>query len=100
VVKNLRNVVSINNRGKMRKLRMKKKQTKPIRRKCHNCGKMATNPVQYHLVPSIPYGEPIPTYSKSAPKTKRVDLKGDMKIIAKNYCDRECMAEGRSKLGV
>tara|TARA_Y100000996_G_C22109356_1_gene473257 strand:- start:92 stop:346 length:255 start_codon:yes stop_codon:yes gene_type:complete len=84
----------------MRKLKMKKKQTKPIRRKCHNCGKMATNPVVYHLVPSIPYGEPIPAYSKSAPKTKRVDLKGDMKIIAKNYCDRECMAEGRSKLGV
>jgi len=42
----------------------------------------------------------MPVYSKSAPKTKRVDLKGDMKITAKNYCDRECMAEGRSKLGV
>ena len=79
---------------------LKKKVTKPIRRKCHNCGKMATNPVQYHLVPSIPYGEPMPIWSKSGPKTKRVDLKGDMKITAKNYCDRECMAEGRSKLGV
>ena len=84
----------------MRKLKMKKKTTKPIRRKCHNCGKMATNPVQYHLVPSIPYGEPMPIYSKSGPKTKRVDLRGEQKIIAKNYCNRECMAEGKGKLGV
>ena len=101
VVKNIKNAVSITNRGKMRKLRMKKKQTNkkpPIKRKCHNCGKMATNPVQYHLVPSIPYGEPMPIYSKSAPKTKRVDLKGEQKVIARNYCDRECMAEGRHKL--
>ena len=81
--------------------RQKKRIPRPtFRRKCHNCGKMATNPVEYHLVPSIPYGEPIPVYSKSAPKTKRIDLKGDMKITAKNYCDRECMAEGKSKLGV
>lgn len=84
----------------MRKLKMKKKQTKPIRRKCHNCGKMATNPLVYHLVPSIPYGEPVPVYSKNGPKTKRVDLKGKRKIKVYNYCDSECMEEERSKFGV
>ena len=61
-----------------------------FRRKCHNCGKMAKNPLEYHIVPSVPYGKPIPAYSKSAPKTKRVDLKGDMKITAYNFCNREC----------
>ena len=81
--------------------RQQKRIPRPtFKRKCHNCGKMATNPVEYHLVPSIPYGAPIPAYSKSAPKTKRVDLRGDQKIIAKNFCNRECMAEGKSKLGV
>jgi len=83
----------------MRKLKMKKTTTKPIKRKCHNCGKMATNPVVYHLVPALTYGSDMPIYSKSAPKTLRVDLKGEQKVIARNYCDRECMAEGRSKLG-
>ena len=61
---------------------MKKKVVKPIRRKCHNCGKMATNPLVYHIVPSIPYGADIPAYQKSAPKTNRVDLKGDRKNIS------------------
>ncbi len=41
-----------------------------------------------------------PTVLASPSLSFGVDLKGDMKIIAKNYCNRECMAEGRSKLGV
>ena len=85
----------------MRKRIMKKKieTKKPIRRKCHNCGKMATNPVVFHIVPSYNFPYDIPVYKKSAPKTLRVDLKGDQKVIARNYCARKCMAEGRSKLG-
>ncbi len=74
----------------MRKLKMKKKQTKPIRRKCHNCGKMATNPYVYHIVPSYSYGATIPVYEKSGVKTKRTDLKGNRKVLVYNYCNREC----------
>ena len=61
---------------------------KTFRRKCNNCGKMATNPYVYHIVPSHKYPYNVPVYSK--PKTKRVDLKGDMKVAVYNYCDKEC----------
>ena len=74
----------------MRKLKMKKTTTKPIRRKCHNCGKMATNPLVYHIVPSYSYGQQIPIYSKNDVKTKRVDLRGNKKVLVYNYCNREC----------
>ncbi len=74
----------------MRKLKMKKKQTKPTRRKCHNCGKMATNPYVYHIVPSYSYGANIPVYEKSGVKTNRTDLKGDRKVLVYNYCNNEC----------
>jgi hypothetical protein len=77
---------------------MKKK--KPIRRKCHNCGKMATNPLVYHIVPSYIFPYDIPLYQKNAPKTKRVDLKGDRKISVYNFCDNECYIEGRPKVKV
>ena len=74
----------------MRRGRMKKKVTKPFRRKCHHCGKMATNPLVHHIVPAIsPYGK-IPTYQRGGQKTRRADLKGEQKITAKNYCNREC----------
>jgi hypothetical protein len=80
--------------------RQKKRIPRPtFRRKCHNCGKMATNPVVHHIVPSIAYGEPIPAYSKSAPKINRVDLKGDRKVEVYNYCNNQCYEEGRAKRG-
>ena len=76
---------------------MKKKTTieeeikpKPIRRKRHCCGKMATNPYVYHIVPTYAYGQQIPVYEKSGVKTKRVALKGNRKVLAYNYCNREC----------
>ncbi len=51
---------------------------------------MATNPLVHHIVPAIsPYGK-IPTYQRGGQKTRRVDLKGEQKITAKNYCNREC----------
>jgi len=64
-----------------------------MRRKCNNCGKMATNPYVYHIVPSHKYPYNVPVYSK--PKTKRVDLKGDMKVAVYNYCNRECYENTR-----
>jgi hypothetical protein len=71
--------------------RMKKYVRETIRRKCHHCGKMATNPLVHHTVPGLMViGEAPPTYSRNAVKTNRVDLRGDMKIITKNYCNREC----------
>jgi hypothetical protein len=86
----------------MRKIRMKKKieteTKKPIRRKCHNCGKMATNPLVYHIVPSYSFPYDIPIYQKNAPRTNRVDLKGDRKISVYNFCDNECYEEGRPKV--
>jgi hypothetical protein len=59
---------------------------------------MATNPLVFHLVPSIPYGEPMPIYSKSAPKTLRVDFKGDMKVAVYNFCNNQCYKEGKPKV--
>jgi len=72
---------------------LKKKNKKPIRRKCHNCGKMATNPLVYHKVPTYNIESEIPIYEKSAPKIKRVDLRGNRKIQVYNYCDIECCEE-------
>ena len=64
-----------------------------FRRKCHTCGKMATNPYVYHIVPSYSYGENIPIYQKGGVKTKRVDLKGDRKVDVYNFCDNKCYEE-------
>ena len=86
----------------MRKLIMKKKieteTKKPIRRKCYNCGKMATNPLVYHVVPSYNFPYDIPIYQKNAPRTNRIDLKGDRKISAYNFCDNQCYEEGKPKV--
>jgi len=70
----------------MKRLKMKKTITKPIRRKCYSCGKMATNPYVYHVVPAFSYGAEIPVYQKSAPKTNRVELRGHRKVLVYNYC--------------
>ena len=68
-----------------------KKYVRPqIRRKCNHCGKMKTNPFIYHIVPEYKNIMEIPTYSRTAQKTSRIDLKGDRKIKAFHYCDREC----------
>ena len=70
---------------------IKEEIKKPIRRKCYSCSKMATRPYVYHVVPSYEYGAQIPVYQKNAPKTDRIDLKGDRKVAVYNYCDRKCM---------
>jgi|TARA_B100001079_G_scaffold228966_1_gene207421 hypothetical protein len=70
--------------------------TKPIKRKCHSCGKMATNPYTYTIVPTYTYGQEIPLYTKSGVKTNRVDLKGERKVLIHNYCNKECYNESRS----
>ena len=66
-----------------------------MRRKCNTCGKMATNPYVYHIVPAHKFPYQIPAYSKSKNKTKRVDLKGDMKVAVYNYCNKECSKHGQ-----
>ena len=71
--------------------RVQKRPEMPIiRRKCHSCGKMATKPYVYHIVPSYSYGQQIPLYEKSGVKTNRVELKGNRKVLVYNYCNREC----------
>ena len=67
-----------------------KNKKEVIRRKCYSCGKMATNPYVYHIVPSYAYGAEIPVYQKSGPKTKRVELRGNRKVLVYNYCNNEC----------
>jgi|TARA_Y100000310_G_scaffold302869_1_gene340667 hypothetical protein len=63
--------------------------SKPKRKKCHTCGKMVTNPYVYHIVPARnPWN--IPNYVKNAPRTDRVDLKGNLKVAIYNYCNKEC----------
>ncbi len=68
----------------------KRPEKKIVRRKCYSCGKMATKPYVYHIVPTYSYGAQIPVYSKNDEKTKRVDLKGNRKVLVYNYCNREC----------
>ena len=64
-------------------------------KKCHTCGKMATKPYSYTIVPSInPYGI-IPNYNRNSTKTNRIDLKGDKKVTTSYYCDSECFDERR-----
>jgi hypothetical protein len=77
-------------KGKKMPRVQKRPERKIIRRKCYSCSKMATNPYVYHIVPSYAYGAQIPVYSKSDIKTKRVELKGKRKVLAYNYCNREC----------
>jgi len=67
-----------------------KNKKEVIRRKCYSCGKMATKPYVYHIVPTYSYGAEIPVYQKSGPKTKRVELRGNRKVLVYNYCNNEC----------
>ena len=67
--------------------RMQKRPEKVIiRRKCHTCGTMKTDPYVYQSVPSVGYGE-YPIYNIRAEHTKRMDLKGDKKVTTSYYCD-------------
>ena len=68
----------------------KRPKKKIVRRKCYSCSKMATKSYVYHIVPSYSYGAQIPVYNKSDVKTKRVELKGNRKVLVYNYCNREC----------
>jgi len=78
---------------------MKKATTKPIRRKCHSCGKMATNPYVYHVVPAFSYGVEIPVYQKSAPKTNRLELRGNKKVLVYNYCNNWILKDEEDSSG-
>ncbi|MBC8428329.1 hypothetical protein H8D04_00455 [bacterium] len=77
--------------------RKRKLNKKSIRRKCYNCGKMATDPLVYHVVPSYGSFEEIPIYQKNELKTNRIDLRGSRRINAYNYCDIEC-CESHSRI--
>jgi|TARA_B100001971_G_scaffold9521_1_gene7825 hypothetical protein len=60
---------------------------KKMKRKCHTCGKMATDPYTFSVVPTHNVFETIPPYSKAAKKVARSEVK---EIITHNYCNREC----------
>ena len=75
----------------MKKINKKIKEV--TRRKCYCCGKMATNPYVYHVVPTYSYGAEIPIYQKSGPKTNRVELRGNRKVLVYNYCSNWILKE-------
>ena len=83
------NLFKVKERKKMPRVQ-KRPEKKIVRRKCYSCGKMATDPYVYHIVPSYAYGQQIPLYEKSGVKTDRVDLRGNRKVLVYNYCNREC----------
>ena len=68
-----------------------KKYVRPIiRRKCHHCGKMATKPFTFQIVPSYADFRDIPVYLRNSTKIPRNELKGDRKIQESHYCNQEC----------
>ena len=68
-----------------------KKYVRPvIRRKCHHCGKMATKPFTFQIVPSYKNVTDIPVYLRGSTKIPRTELKGDRKIQEFHYCNQEC----------
>ena len=76
-----------------------KKTKEVIRRKCYSCSKMATNPYVYHVVPTYSYGAEIPIYQKSGPKTNRVELRGNRKVLVYNYCNNWILREEEDSSG-
>ena len=80
--------------------RVQKRPVMPIiRRKCYSCSKMATKPYVYHVVPSYSYGAQIPVYNKSDAKTKRVDLRGNRKVLVYFYCDNWILKDQEDSSG-
>ena len=75
----------------MKKINKKIKEV--TRRKCYCCGKMATNPYVYHVVPTYSYGAEIPVYQKSGPKINRLELRGNRKVLVYNYCNNWTLKE-------
>ena len=68
-----------------------KKYVRPIiRRKCHHCGKMATKPFTFQIVPAYNDFTEIPVYVRGSVKTPRNELKGDRKIQESHYCNQDC----------
>ena len=81
--------------------RVQKRPEMPIiRRKCYSCSKMATKPYVYHVVPSYSHVTEIPVYQKSAPKTNRVELRGNRKVLVYNYCNNWINKEEEDSSGL
>ena len=59
-------------------------------KKCYSCGKMASKPYRFTVVPSTGVYGKQKIYSKSEVKTDRVDLRGNKKVFVYHYCDQEC----------
>ena len=59
-------------------------------KKCNSCGKMASKPYTYTVVPSTGMYGKQKVYIKSEVKTDRVDLRGNKRVFVYYYCDREC----------
>mgnify|MGYP001094670708 CR=1 FL=1 len=66
-------------------------------KKCYSCGKMASKPYTYTIVPSTGMYGKQKIYIKSEIKTKRVDLRGNEKVFVYYYCDRECYENDKSQ---
>jgi hypothetical protein len=60
---------------------------------------MATNPYVYHVVPAFSYGVEIPVYQKSAPKTNRLELRGNKKVLVYNYCNNWILKDEEDSSG-
>ena len=61
-------------------------------KKCYCCGKMASKPYKFTVVPSTGVYGKQKVYSKSEAKTDRVDLRGNKRVFIYNYCNQECHA--------
>ena len=59
-------------------------------KKCYSCGKMASKPYTFTVVPSTGMYGKQKAYIKSEVKTNRVDLRGNKKVYVYHYCDQEC----------
>ncbi len=61
-------------------------------KKCYRCGKMASKPYTYTVVPSTGMYGKQKVYNKSEVKTDRVELRGNKRVFIYNYCNQECHA--------
>ena len=61
-------------------------------KKCYSCGKMASKPYTFTVVPPTGVYGKQKVYIKSEVKTKRADLRGNKKVYIYYYCDQECHA--------
>jgi len=61
-------------------------------KKCYSCGKMASKPYTFTVVPPTGVYGKQKVYIKSEVKTKRADLRGNKRVFIYHYCDQECHA--------